>query len=132
MTVKLGTVEFYQAMGDALNDDPVWADKGKNIDFDMAYKYEAPIEGQFFVSFDKGKVTDVREASQEDLDKADFLISGSSDVWRGCFDGSINLRRRSGLKSVRCSMGGRRSEGRAVTDPLTGDQVFSSKHWVFP
>lgn len=90
MPVKLGTVEFYQAMADALNSDPVWADKGKNIDFDMAYKYEAPIEGQFFVSFDQGKVVEVRDASQEDLDKADFLISGSSDVWRGCFDGSIN------------------------------------------
>jgi putative sterol carrier protein len=90
MPVKLGTVEFYQAMADALNNDPVWADKGKNIDFAMAYKYEAPVEGQFFVSFDKGKVVAVRDASQEDLDKADFLISGSSDVWRGCFDGSIN------------------------------------------
>lgn len=90
MAVKLGTVEFYQAMADALNGDPVWADKGKNIDFDMAYKYEAPVEGQFFVSFEKGKVVDVRNASQEDLDKADFMISGSSDVWRGCFDGSIN------------------------------------------
>lgn len=90
MAVKLGTVEFYQAMGDALNNDPVWADKGKNIDFNMAYKYEAPIEGQFYVSFDKGKVVAVREASQEDLDGADFMISGSSDVWRGCFDGSIN------------------------------------------
>ena len=90
MTVKLGTVEFYQAMADALNNDPVWADKGKNIDFDMAYKYEAPVEGQFYVSFDEGKVTEVRDASQEDIDTADFLISGSSDVWRGCFDGSIN------------------------------------------
>lgn len=90
MPVKLGTVEFYQAMADALNSDPVWAEKGKNIDFDMAYKYEAPIEGQFFVSFDQGKVVAVRDASQEDVDKADFLISGSSDVWRGCFDGSIN------------------------------------------
>ena len=90
MAVKLGTVEFYQAMADALNADEVWAEKGKKIDFDMAYKYEAPIEGQFFVSFDQGKVVAVRDASQEDLDKADFLISGSSDVWRGCFDGSIN------------------------------------------
>ena len=90
MAVKLGTVEFYQAMADALHDDPVWADKGRNIDFDMAYKYEAPVEGQFFVSFDKGKVVAVRNATQEDLDNADFLISGSSDVWRGCFDGSIN------------------------------------------
>jgi putative sterol carrier protein len=90
MAVKLGTVEFYEAMADALNNDPVWAEKGKNIDFGMAYKYEAPIEGQFFVNFDKGKVTSVRNASQEDIDGADFLISGSSDVWRGCFDGSIN------------------------------------------
>jgi putative sterol carrier protein len=90
MTVKLGTVEFYQAMADALNSDPVWADKGKNIDFNMAYKYEAPVEGQFYVSFDAGKVTEVRNASQQDMDTADFLISGSSDVWRGCFDGSIN------------------------------------------
>jgi len=90
MTVKLGSVEFYEAMADALNNDPEWAEKGKNIDFDMAYRYEAPVEGQFFVSFDKGRVVAVRVASQEDLDKADFVISGSSDVWRGCFDGSIN------------------------------------------
>lgn len=90
MAVKLGSLEFYQAMGEALNNDPEWAEKGKNIDFDMAYKYEAPVEGQFFVSFDKGRVVTVREASQEDLDNADFTISGSSDVWKGCFDGSIN------------------------------------------
>ncbi|MBZ5735317.1 SCP2 sterol-binding domain-containing protein [Nocardioides sp. TRM66260-LWL] len=90
MTVKLGTVEFYEAMADALNNDPVWAEKGKKIDFDMAYKYEAPQEGQFFVSFEQGKVVEVRDATQADLDGADFLISGSSDVWRGCFDGSIN------------------------------------------
>src|SRR3546814_13029956 len=90
MTVKLGTVEFYQAMADTLNNDPVWAEKGKNLNYDMAYKYEAPVEGQFFVTFDGGKVTEVRNASQEDLDKADFVISGSSDVWKGGFDGSVN------------------------------------------
>lgn len=90
MTVKLGTVEFYEAMAEALNNDPEWAEKGKAIDFNMAYRYEAPVEGQFYVSFDKGRVVAVRNASQEDLDSADFCISGSSDVWRGCFDGSIN------------------------------------------
>lgn len=90
MAVKLGTLEFYQAMADKLNADPDWADKGKNISFNMAYKYEAPIEGQFYVSFDQGRVTAVRDASQADLDAADYVISGSSDVWRGCFDGSIN------------------------------------------
>jgi len=90
MAVKLGTVEFYQAMADQLNSDPTWADKGKNLTYDMGYKYEAPVEGQFFVRFESGKVTEVRDASQADLDGADFVISGSSDVWRGCFDGSIN------------------------------------------
>lgn len=90
MAVKLGTVEFYQAMADKLNSDPDWSEKGRNINFNMAYKYEAPIEGQFWVAFDHGKVTEVRDASQADLDAADYVISGSSDVWRGCFDGSIN------------------------------------------
>ncbi len=90
MAVKLGTLEFYQAMADALNNDPEWAEKGKNLTYNMAYKYEAPIEGQFYVVFDHGKVTEVRDATQQDMDNADFVISGSSDVWRGCFDGSIN------------------------------------------
>lgn len=91
MAVKLGTVDFYQAMADALNSDPTWLDdKGKNISFKMGYKYEAPVEGQFYVEFDQGKVLEVRDASQADMDGADFVISGSSDVWRGCFDGSIN------------------------------------------
>jgi putative sterol carrier protein len=90
MAVKLGTLEFYQAMADKLNADPEWVDKGKNISFNMGYKYEAPIEGQFYVAFDHGRVTEVRDASQADLDAADYVISGSSDVWRGCFDGSIN------------------------------------------
>ncbi|GAB3077911.1 SCP2 sterol-binding domain-containing protein [Nocardioides zeae] len=90
MAVKLGTVEFYQAMADELNNDPEWKEKGKNLSYTMVYKYEAPIEGEFFTVFDQGKVTEVRHAEPQDVEKADFVISGSSDVWRGCFDGSIN------------------------------------------
>jgi putative sterol carrier protein len=90
MAVKLGTLGFYQEMAERLNSDPAWSETGKTISFNMAYKYEAPIEGQFFVAFDHGKVTEVRDASQADLDAADYVISGSSEVWRGCFDGSIN------------------------------------------
>lgn len=91
MTVKFGTLEFYQAMADALNDDPVWLEKGgEKITYDMVYNYEAPIEGSFFCRFESGKVTEVRHASPADVEAADFVISGSSDVWKGCFDGSIN------------------------------------------
>src|SRR3990170_1961174 len=91
MTVKFGSLEFYEAMADALNDDPIWLQKGgEKITFDMVYNYEAPIEGSFFCRFESGKVTEVRDATAEDVEHAHFVISGSSDVWKGCFDGSIN------------------------------------------
>ncbi|MGQ0465005.1 MAG: SCP2 sterol-binding domain-containing protein [Sporichthyaceae bacterium] len=90
MTVKLGTVDFYQAMADELNNDPVWADKGANINFVMVYNYEAPIEGSFHAKFEGGKVTDVRDATPQDVETADFVISGSSDVWGGIFKKQIN------------------------------------------
>jgi putative sterol carrier protein len=90
MTVKLGTVDFYQAMADELNNDPVWKEKGQGISMSMVYRFEAPIEGDFYCVFDGGAVKDVRDASAEDVEKANFVISGSSDVWRGVFTDSIN------------------------------------------
>ncbi|GAA0606139.1 hypothetical protein GCM10009547_05130 [Sporichthya brevicatena] len=90
MAVKLGTVDFYQAMADALNSDPEWADKGKNLNYRMVYNYEAPIEGSFHAKFENGKVIEVRDASPQDAEEADFVISGSSDTWAGVFKKEIN------------------------------------------
>jgi len=90
MTVKLGSLDFYQAMADQLNNDPEWAEKGKNLTYDMVYNYEAPIEGSFFCRFESGKVTEVRDATRTDAEAADFVISGSSDVWGGVFKKQIN------------------------------------------
>ncbi|WP_019875201.1 SCP2 sterol-binding domain-containing protein [Sporichthya polymorpha] len=90
MAVKLGTVDFYQAMADALNSDPEWAEKGKNLNYRMVYNYEAPIEGSFHAKFENGKVTEVRDASPQDAEEADFVISGSSDTWAGVFKKEIN------------------------------------------
>lgn len=90
MTVKLGTVEFYQAMATELNNDPEWKEKGKNLTYDMVYNFEAPIEGSFFCRFSSGQVTEVRDATAADSEAADFVISGSSDVWRGIFTKQIN------------------------------------------
>lgn len=90
MAVKFGTLDFYKAMGDELNNDPEWAEKGKNLTYTMVYNYEAPIEGSFFVEFQNGKVVDVREASPTDVENANFVISGSSDVWRGVFEKKVN------------------------------------------
>jgi putative sterol carrier protein len=90
MAVKFGTIDFYKAMADELNNDPEWAEKGKNLTYTMVYNYEAPIEGSFFVEFQNGTVVDVRDASTADAENANFVISGSSDVWRGVFEKKIN------------------------------------------
>ena len=90
MTVKLGTVSFYEAMADQLNNDPEWAEKGKNLNYSMVYNFEAPLEGSFHAKFQDGKVIDVRDATPADVESADFVISGSSDVWGGIFRKEIN------------------------------------------
>lgn len=90
MTVKIGTVDFYHAMADQLNNDPEWAEKGKNLNYSMVYNFEAPIEGSFHARFADGKVIDVRDATPEDAEQADFVISGSSDTWAGVFKKEIN------------------------------------------
>ena len=78
-----GTVGFYQAMADALNADPEWAEKGADLDFAMIYVYGEPIDKVFYVEFSQGgQVSDAEElASQEDRD-ADFVISGPAAVWK--------------------------------------------------
>lgn len=90
MTVAFGTVDFYKAMAEELNNDPEWAEKGKNLSYRMVYNYGPPVEGSFFVQFDHGKVVDVHEATQQDAESADYVISGPSDVWRGIFQKEIN------------------------------------------
>jgi len=90
MTVKLGTVSFYEAMAEQLNNDPEWAEKGKNLNYSMVYNFEAPLEGSFHAKFADGKVLDVRDATPADIENADFVISGSSDVWGGIFKKEIN------------------------------------------
>src|SRR5581483_11351026 len=61
MTVKFGTVDFYQAMADQLNNDPAWADIGKDLSYSMVYVFTEPVDKRFFATFDQGKVTGVRE-----------------------------------------------------------------------
>jgi putative sterol carrier protein len=81
MTVKIGTVEFYRAMAEVLNNDPDWVEKGKNLSYDMVFNSGAPAESSVFCRFESGKVTEVRDVTPGDLDSADFVIDGSSEVW---------------------------------------------------
>lgn len=88
--MQFGTVQIYEAMAEMLNADPEWAEKGKNITYTMVYEYRAPVDKSFFVRFDAGKVTDVRELSSADAEPADFVISGDPETWRAVLGGKTS------------------------------------------
>lgn len=87
MTVPFGTLEFYEAMADALSQDPEWAEKGSGLTYTMVYGYDAPIDKDFLVAFDQGRITDVREARPDDFESCDALVTGTPDAWRAVFEG---------------------------------------------
>lgn len=90
MTVQFGTVGFYEAMAEMLNEDPVWAQKSAHLDHTMVFRYGPPVAEDFLLNFKAGKVLEPRLASEADLEAVDFIISGDSDVWRKAFTGAIN------------------------------------------
>jgi len=90
MPVKFGTVDFYQAMADQLNNDPAWKDIGQNLSYSMVYVLTEPVDKRFYAVFDEGKVSGVREATEADAEGVDFVITGPPDVWRGIFEKRIN------------------------------------------
>ena len=87
---EFGTVEVYEVLADVLNNDPKWAELGKDIDYSMIYDYGAPVSKAFFVHFRGGKVESVHELASADAEPADFVLSGNPDVWRGVLDRTIN------------------------------------------
>jgi putative sterol carrier protein len=90
VAVEFGTVKVYEEMANLLNNDPEWAEKGKAITYTMIYDYGAPVSKAFFVKFEEGKITEVRELPSAEGESADFVISGAPEVWRGVLDKSIN------------------------------------------
>lgn len=90
MPVKFGTVDFYQAMADQLNNDPAWKDIGKDLSYKMVYVFTEPVDKRFYAVFEEGRVSGVREATEADTEQVDFVITGPPDVWRGIFEKTIN------------------------------------------
>jgi hypothetical protein len=87
---KFGTIEVYEEMAELLNNDPVWAEKGKDISYSMIYVYGPPVDRSFYVRFEEGRVTEQREVDSPDAEQADFVLSGAADVWRGVLDKTLN------------------------------------------
>ena len=87
MTIQLGTVGFYEAMAEVLNDDPVWAEKGRGLNYTMVYGYGAPIDRAFFLRFEDGRITTVREAADDEVETCDAYVAAAPEVWRAVFEG---------------------------------------------
>lgn len=77
-----GTLSFYEAMAQVLNQDPVWGEKAKSITCSMLHVYGAPVDRTFLTSFEKGRVTEVAELSADDNRTTDFVITGTGDSWK--------------------------------------------------
>lgn len=77
-----GTLGFYQAMANALNNDPQWPETGKALKAKMVYAYGAPINKNFYMEFAEGKVSDVSEVDSPENTPAEFIVSGSADSWK--------------------------------------------------
>ena len=84
-----GTIEVYEQMAKLLNDDEQWAELGKPISYSMVYAYREPVDRVFYVRFEEGQVTDVRELASAEAEPADFVLTADPDVWRGVLEKRI-------------------------------------------
>jgi putative sterol carrier protein len=115
---------MFEAMAEMLNTDPAWADKGKDITCTMTFMFQAPIDKTFFVRFDAGKITEVRELSPKASEPSDFVISGAPEAWRAVLEGTMTpifalTRGRLKVKGKKSSLLKRMPAFRYILDSMT-------------
>ena len=74
-----GTREVYDALAEALNEDPKWLAKATMLNYTMTHVYTAPIDKTFTFRFEGGKLLDIREV--DGPAPADFVLTGSPETW---------------------------------------------------
>ena len=74
-----GTREVYDALAEALNEDPKWLAKASVLNYTMTHVYTAPVNKTFTFRFEGGKLLDVRDV--DGPAPADFVLTGSPEVW---------------------------------------------------
>jgi hypothetical protein len=74
-----GTREVYDALAEALNEDPKWLAKAQVLNYTMTHVYTEPLNKTFTFRFEGGKLLDVREVNGPA--PADFVLSGSPETW---------------------------------------------------
>jgi len=74
-----GTREVYDALAEALNEDPKWLAKAQVLNYTMTHVYTEPLNKTFTFRFEGGKLLDVREV--DGPAPADFVLTASPEVW---------------------------------------------------
>ena len=74
-----GTREVYDALAEALNEDPKWLAKAQVLNYTMTHVYTEPLNKTFTFRFEGGKLLDVRDV--DGPAPADFVLSGSPETW---------------------------------------------------
>ncbi|HEX6380483.1 MAG TPA: SCP2 sterol-binding domain-containing protein [Acidimicrobiia bacterium] len=74
-----GSREVYDALADALNEDPKWLAKAQVLNYTMTHVYTEPLNKTFTFRFEGGKLLDVREV--DGPAPADFVLTASPEVW---------------------------------------------------
>ncbi len=79
--VKYGTLEYYQALAEALNKDEEFVKSGMSTTYIYRFtdrKNAAGGDLSYFMKFEKGKVVEVREATA--TEDAEFIGTGPYDI----------------------------------------------------
>ena len=74
-----GTREVYDALAEALNEDPKWLAKAQVLNYTMTHVYTEPLNKTFTFRFEGGKLLDVREV--DGPAPADFVLTATPEVW---------------------------------------------------
>ena len=74
-----GTREVYDALAEALNEDPKWLAKAQVLNYTMTHVYSEPLNKTFTFRFEGGKLLDVHEV--DGPAPADFVLTGSPETW---------------------------------------------------
>jgi hypothetical protein len=74
-----GTREVYDALAEALNEDPKWLAKAQVLNYTMTHVYTEPLNKTFTFRFEGGKLLDVRDV--DGPAPADFVLTASPETW---------------------------------------------------
>ena len=78
-----GTRELYDALAEALNNDPTWLAKAKKMSFGMTHVYTGELPLTVRMEFDEGVMRNVTQYDNAELaPQSEFVLSGDSENWR--------------------------------------------------